>query len=89
MSEARRNGVVMKQVEKNNHSIGGCGRWLIVALLIGGGVYIALPEMREQVIGGLPFLVLLLCPLMHIFMHRRHGHGHHNNGNSSHGGDRG
>ena len=70
----------MKQVYKN-HSIGGCCRWLIAALLIGGGVYIALPEMREQVIGGLPFLVLLLCPLMHLFMHRSHGH--HQDGNNT------
>lgn len=66
----------MKQTNKKTHGIGGCGRWLIVALLIGGVAYIAVPEMREQVAGGLPFLVLLLCPLMHIFMHR--GHGHHN-----------
>lgn len=69
----------MKQADKKTHGIGRCGRWLIVALLIGGGSYIALPEMREQILGGLPFLVLLLCPLMHIFMHR--GHGHHHNGN--------
>jgi hypothetical protein len=27
------------------------------------------------VLGYLPFLLLLACPLMHLFMH--HGHGHH------------
>ena len=79
----------MKQAGKNTHGIGGCGRWFIVALLIGGGIYLALPEMLEQVISVLPFLVLLLCPLMHIFMHRGHGHEHHNDWNSSHNGDRG
>ena len=78
-SESRRNGVVMKQADKNAHGFGGCCRWLFVALLIGVGIYIALPEMREQILGGLPFLVLLLCPLMHIFMHRGHSHHHDSN----------
>jgi hypothetical protein len=27
------------------------------------------------VLGALPYLILLACPLMHLFMHR--GHGHH------------
>jgi hypothetical protein len=26
----------------------------------------------------LPYLLILLCPLMHIFMHHGHGHGHEN-----------
>lgn len=29
-------------------------------------------EHRAHVLGALPYLIFLLCPLMHIFMHRRH-----------------
>ncbi|MBU6526772.1 DUF2933 domain-containing protein [Methylocystis sp. MJC1] len=29
----------------------------------------------RHVLDALPFLVVLACPLMHLFMH--HGHGHH------------
>jgi len=25
----------------------------------------------------LPYLILLLCPFIHFFMHGSHGHGHH------------
>ncbi len=28
-------------------------------------------------IGWLPYLILLACPLMHLFMHGDHGHGRH------------
>ncbi len=31
-------------------------------------------EHRLHVLGYLPWLILLACPLMHVFMH--HGHGH-------------
>ncbi len=34
-------------------------------------------EHRVHVFGYLPFLLLLLCPLLHIFMHGGHGHGGH------------
>ncbi|MBE0485400.1 DUF2933 domain-containing protein [Marinobacter sp.] len=33
-------------------------------------------EHKVHILGALPWLVLLLCPLMHIFMHGRHGGGH-------------
>jgi Flp pilus assembly protein TadB len=29
----------------------------------------------RHVLDAMPFLVVLACPLMHLFMH--HGHGHH------------
>ena len=31
----------------------------------------------EHALGFLPYAILLLCPLMHIFMHGGHGHGGH------------
>ena len=32
-------------------------------------------EHKAHILGILPFLFLLACPLMHVFMHRGHGHG--------------
>ena len=48
-----------------------------IGLLVFGAVaaYFLLIEHRAHLFGALPFLLLLACPLMHVFMHR--GHGHH------------
>jgi len=35
---------------------------------------LVIAEHRLHVLGYLPWLILLACPLMHVFMH--HGHGH-------------
>ena len=35
-----------------------------------------LGEHKVHILGALPYLLLLLCPLMHLFMHGG-GHGHH------------
>ena len=33
---------------------------------------------KAHILGVLPYLLLLACPLMHVFMHGGHGHrGHH------------
>ena len=37
--------------------------------------FLLLSEPRAHVLGVLPYLLLLACPLMHLFMH--HGHGRH------------
>ena len=40
--------------------------------------YLYYSEHRAHFLGALPFLLLLSCPLMHLFMHRGHGgHGRH------------
>ncbi|MGR6616626.1 MULTISPECIES: DUF2933 domain-containing protein [Pseudomonas] len=49
--------------------------------LIGAVSYFLLMEHRQHVFVFLPFLIILLCPLMHIFMHGGHGgHGGHEQG---------
>lgn len=51
-------------------------RYAIGYLVIGAvAAYFLLTEHLAHVIGALPFLLLLACPLMHVFMH--HGHGEH------------
>lgn len=51
-----------------------------VGLLVIGAVaaYYLLTEHLAHVAGALPWLLLLACPLMHVFMH--HGHGAHGHG---------
>lgn len=48
-----------------------------VGLLVMGAVagYFLLTEHLAHVLQALPYLLLLACPLMHVFMH--HGHGGH------------
>ena len=40
--------------------------------------FFLITEHTAHVLGVLPYLILLACPLMHIFMH--HGHGAHQHG---------
>lgn len=50
-----------------------------LALLVAaaaGGLYLVTAH-TAHLLGVLPALFLLACPLMHVFMHRGHGHGSH------------
>jgi hypothetical protein len=46
-----------------------------IGLVVLGAVaaYFLLSEHRAHFFGALPFLLLLACPLMHVFMHGGHG----------------
>jgi hypothetical protein len=39
--------------------------------------YFLWEEHRAHLLGALPFLFVLACPLMHVFMHHGHGHNRH------------
>ncbi len=54
---------------------------LPVVLLVLAGVlgFFLFTEHRAHLFGVLPYLLVLACPLMHLFMHHGHG-GHHRHG---------
>ncbi len=51
----------------------GLGVFLVIA------IFFLWEEHRAHLLGALPWLLLLACPVMHFLMHRRHGsrHGEH------------
>lgn len=49
--------------------------WVTLAVVLG---FFLFTEHRAHLFGVLPFLLVLLCPLMHLFMH--HGHGSRTHG---------
>ena len=51
-------------------------RIVFFAFLAIAGFFL-LTEHRAHVFGILPFVLLLACPLMHLFGHHGHGGGHH------------
>lgn len=60
-------------------------RYALGLFVIGAvAAYFLLTEHRAHFFGALPYLLLLACPLMHLFMH--HGHGSHG-GHKHHAGD--
>lgn len=54
---------------------------LLAAGLVGG--FYLFTEHQAHLFGALPYLILLACPLMHVFMHKGHGHGGHGPGAAS------
>ncbi len=57
------------------------GRWVFYGFLAITG-FLLFTEHRAHVLGILPYLILLACPLMHLFMH--HGHGGHDQHTHNH-----
>lgn len=50
---------------------------LAALVMIAAVTYYLLMEHQEHVLQALPYLIFLLCPLMHLFMHRGYGGGCH------------
>lgn len=57
--------------------------WPIILILSIIGFYL-ITEHTAHLLGVLPWLILLACPFIHIFMHRGHGHGGHDHANHTH-----
>lgn len=51
-------------------------KWVLGGLAVVAAVF-AFTEHRAHLFGVLPYLVLLSCPLLHVFMHRGHGKHRH------------
>ncbi|MBY0497547.1 MAG: DUF2933 domain-containing protein [Cyanobacteria bacterium] len=56
--------------------------WLGFCVFLAIAAFFLWEEHRAHVFGALPYLLLLLCPFVHLFMHR--GHGHHSAGHDAH-----
>ena len=55
--------------------------WLGVCLFMAIAVFFLWEEHRAHLLGMIPYALLLLCPVVHMFMHRGHGgHGQRHGG---------
>ena len=61
------------------------GLTLLAAVAVGG--FYLVTEHTAHLFGALPYIVLLACPLMHVFMHRGHHHGGHRHSSPGSGDD--
>jgi hypothetical protein len=42
--------------------------------------FFLITEHRAHILGALPYVLLLLCPVLHLLLHRGHGSGHAGHG---------
>ena len=78
----------MTDRENNDKKSSWNVQWIVFLLLVITGGFFLWAEHKAHIMGALPYLILLLCPLMHFFMHRGHGGHDDKEGNHSnhHGG---
>lgn len=70
--------------DNQGHGKNGIGDWILSRTGVATVVAIAILSFliytghTAHLLGALPYLLILSCPLLHIFMHG--GHGHHHGG---------
>lgn len=63
-----------------NHNPNSKLNWILLGFLVIAGYFLVMEHKAhlDGVLTYLPYLLLLACPLMHLFMHHDHGrHGEH------------
>ncbi len=60
----------------SNRNFWFSGRGLAAGVFIAAMLYFLLTEHRAHFFQALPYVIFLLCPLMHLFMHHGHGRNH-------------
>lgn len=66
---------------QENSTGNNVSRWIFWAFILIAGFFL-ITEHRAHLFGILPYLLLLACPLMHLF-HGHGGHGGHRNHNEA------
>lgn len=57
--------------------------WAFIFFIFAAG-YFLFKEHSAHLVPYLPWLIILLCPFIHIFLHRGHGHGAQSHGDTNH-----
>jgi hypothetical protein len=73
----------MDRTQQHDDPTSGRGKWVLLGFLLIAGFFL-FTEHRAHLLGFLPYLVFLACPLMHFF---HHGHGRHGGADASKSGN--
>ena len=68
----------MEHTKPSNGNIFSKKMWWVILIIGVVGFVLMFTGHRSHLLLALPYLILLACPLMHLFMHK--GHGGHDHG---------